>query len=138
MMNSVVFIIQYMVMRIVLTVAINALSLWIVSYLLGESRFDITPFAGYLAAGLVMGVLNAIVKPILSLLSLPFMLMTFGAFLAVINIALLWLCVYLFNTVLTPLGVEFIITGGIVTYTLAALILSVFNTIFYFIMKMIV
>lgn len=129
------FILIFMTLRILLTIVLNAVALYLVSYLLGENKFEITPLAGYVAVGIVLGILNAFIKPILSLLSLPFMLMTFGAFLAIINMTLLWACVYLFETALSPLGVSFIITGGIVTYLVASLILSFLNTIFYFIIK---
>ena len=44
-----------------------------------------------LIAALVLGVLNALVKPILRLISLPFIILTFGLFLVVINALLLWL-----------------------------------------------
>ena len=46
-------------------------------------------FGTYLWIGLIFGVVNAIVGPILRLLSLPFVLLTLGLFLLVINAALL-------------------------------------------------
>ncbi len=124
-----------MTLRILLTILLNALALYAVSYFLGDDLFSISPTAGYIAVAIVLGILNAVIKPILSLLSLPFMLMSFGAFLAVINMVLLWLCVYLFANVLDPLGVIFTISGGVTTYLVAALILSVLNTVFYFLIK---
>lgn len=124
-----------MTLRIILTVLLNAVALYIVSYFLGNDVFFISPFGGYGAVAIVLGLLNAIIKPILSLLSLPFMLMTFGAFLTIINIFLLWFCVYIFENILTPLGVIFTISGGFTSYLIAALILSVLNSIFYFIIK---
>ena len=44
-----------------------------------------------LIAALVLGVLNAFVRPLLRLISLPFIILTFGLFLVVINALLLWL-----------------------------------------------
>ena len=44
-----------------------------------------------LIAALVLGVLNAFVKPLLRLISLPFIILTFGFFLLVINALLLWM-----------------------------------------------
>ena len=46
-------------------------------------------FGTYLWIGLLFGVVNAIVGPILRLLSLPFVLLTLGLFLLVVNAALL-------------------------------------------------
>jgi len=48
-------------------------------------------FGTYLWIGLIFGVVNAIVGPILRLLSLPFVLLTLGLFLLIINAALLGL-----------------------------------------------
>jgi putative membrane protein len=48
-------------------------------------------FGTYLWIGLLFGVVNAIVGPILRLLSLPFVLLTLGLFLLVVNAALLGL-----------------------------------------------
>lgn len=44
-----------------------------------------------LGAAVVMGLLNAIIRPILLLLTLPITLMTFGLFIFVINAILFWL-----------------------------------------------
>ena len=46
-------------------------------------------YGTYLWIGLIFGVVNAIVGPVLRLLSLPFVLLTLGLFLLVINAALL-------------------------------------------------
>ena len=48
-------------------------------------------FGTYLWIGLLFGLVNAIVGPILRLLSLPFVLLTLGLFLLVVNAALLGL-----------------------------------------------
>ncbi len=71
----------------------------------GLTRYDVLPglevlpnpegplgsFGTYLWIALLFGVVNAIVGPILRLLSLPFVLLTLGLFLLVINAALLGL-----------------------------------------------
>jgi putative membrane protein len=71
----------------------------------GLTRFDVLPgldvhpneagplgaFGTYLWIALIFGVVNAIVGPILRLLSLPFVLLTLGLFLLVINAAMLGL-----------------------------------------------
>lgn len=42
-------------------------------------------------AGLVLGVINALLKPLLVLLTLPITILTLGLFLLVVNALLLWL-----------------------------------------------
>lgn len=51
-------------------------------------RYD-GPFA-LLAASLLLGIINAFVRPVLLLLSIPFILVTMGGFILVINALLLW------------------------------------------------
>lgn len=73
----------------VLRVAIVALGLWLATYLLPGLHFD-TP--GYLlAAALLLGIVNAIVRPIAVILTLPLTLLTLGLFLLVVNAAMLGL-----------------------------------------------
>ena len=73
----------------VLRVAIVALGLWLATYLLPGLHFD-SP--GYLlAAALLLGIVNAIVRPIAVVLTLPLTLLTLGLFLLVVNAAMLGL-----------------------------------------------
>jgi len=79
----------------VLRVAIVALGLWLATYLLPGLHFD-SP--GYLlAAALLLGIVNAIVRPIAVLLTLPLTLLTLGLFLLVINAAMLGLVALLLS-----------------------------------------
>lgn len=63
--------------------AITALSLWIASYLFRGLKFDTT--GALVVSALLLGLANAVVKPLLILLTLPLTLLTFGLFLLVIN-----------------------------------------------------
>ncbi len=63
--------------------AITALSLWIASYLFRGLRFDGT--GALVVSALLLGLANAVVKPLLIVLTLPLTLLTFGLFLLVIN-----------------------------------------------------
>lgn len=47
-----------------------------------------------LIAGLVLGLINLIVKPILSLLTLPITIITLGIFGIILNAALFWLATF--------------------------------------------
>ena len=88
---------------VVLKFAVKVIILGAVFYWL--TRYDVLPgldvipnpegplggFGTYLWIGLLFGVVNAVVGPILRLLSLPFVLLTLGLFLLVVNAALLGL-----------------------------------------------
>jgi putative membrane protein len=68
---------------------IAALGLWAATEMLGGFRID-TPTT-LIIAGLLLGLVNAVVRPFALLLSLPALLITLGLFLLVINAAMLGL-----------------------------------------------
>lgn len=70
-----------------LRVAIVALGLWLATQILAGLHFDGPGVL--LAAALLLGVVNAIVRPIAVVLTLPLTLLTLGLFLLVINAAML-------------------------------------------------
>ncbi len=79
-----------MLRRFLLKIIIGSVALWVASALL--AGFSVAGgLKGYLAAGLLLAVLNTFVRPVLKLLSLPLILLTLGLFTVVINAAILWL-----------------------------------------------
>jgi putative membrane protein len=74
-----------MMMRFLLRVIIVALGLWLATELISGIRIA-TPGA-LLVAALLLGVCNALVRPILVVLTLPITVLTLGLFLLVVNAA---------------------------------------------------
>ncbi len=70
-------------MRLVLVWLLNTLALLAVAYLMPSVQ--IQSFGTALVAALVLGLANAVVRPILVLLTLPVTVLTLGLFLLVIN-----------------------------------------------------
>jgi len=70
-------------------------------------------YGTYLWIGLIFGVVNAIVGPVLRFLSLPFVLITLGLFLLVINAALLGLTAAITDR-LTIDGFGTAVLGGLI------------------------
>jgi len=68
---------------------INALSLLAVAYLVPS--IQVASFASALVAALVLGLVNAVIRPLLVLLTLPATILTLGLFIFVINGLLFWL-----------------------------------------------
>ncbi|HXD43228.1 MAG TPA: phage holin family protein [Ramlibacter sp.] len=62
---------------------ITALSLWVASHIFSGLKFD--DAKSLVLAALLLGFANAIVKPLLIVLTLPLTLLTFGLFVLVIN-----------------------------------------------------
>jgi putative membrane protein len=70
-----------------------AAGLWVATQFVTGLRFD-KP-ATLILAGLVLGLVNAFLRPLLVLLTLPITLLTFGLFLLVINAAMVGLVAWL-------------------------------------------
>lgn len=75
-------------MKILLKWLINALALLGIAYLL--RGISVSSFYTALVAALVLGLINALVKPLLILLTLPVNILTLGLFTFVINALLFW------------------------------------------------
>ncbi len=73
--------------RFVLRALIAALGLWLATRWVSGLRID-DP-ATLLLAGFLLGIINAIVRPVAVLLTLPLTLLTLGLFMFVINAAML-------------------------------------------------
>lgn len=107
-------------MRILLQIVTNAVGVWIAS--------EIVPGIVYsgdllylLLAGVVIGLINLLVKPIVSFFSFPLILLTLGLFYLLINGFLFWLAARL----LSGLAVD-----GCVPAILGGLIIAVVNWLF--------
>jgi putative membrane protein len=83
--------------KFLLKVVILAAAFYVLTYFDVIPGLEVSPnpdgplgeFGTYLWIGLIFGVINAVVGPILRLLSLPFVILTLGLFLLLINAALL-------------------------------------------------
>jgi putative membrane protein len=71
----------------IITTLVYAILLLVVAKIVPGIEID--GFGTAIVAGLVMGVVNALIKPIIVFLSLPFVILTLGIFLLVINALLL-------------------------------------------------
>jgi putative membrane protein len=69
--------------------AITSLSLWVASYVFSGLRFADT--SSLVVSALLLGFANAIVRPLLVILTLPLTLVTLGFFLLVINALMMML-----------------------------------------------
>ncbi len=75
-------------LRLLLRWVLNALALMLIALLLPGMHVG---FGSALIAALVIGIINAVLRPIIVLLTLPVTLVTLGIFLLVINALLFWL-----------------------------------------------
>jgi len=73
----------------IVRLVVNAIALLLVEYLI--PGVHVSGIGGALLAAFILGIVNAVLKPILILLSLPLEILTLGLFTLVINAFLFWL-----------------------------------------------
>jgi putative membrane protein len=78
-----------MMVRFLLAWLVNTLALIAVAYLMPS--ISVSSFGAALIAALVLGLVNAIVRPVLVLLTLPVTILTLGLFIFVLNGLLFWM-----------------------------------------------
>ena len=71
----------------IVRMALNVLGLWVADQLV--DGMEIRDPSTFVLAGILLGAVNAIVRPILLILTLPFTVVTLGFFVLVINAAML-------------------------------------------------
>ena len=71
------------VLRFILFWAVNTLSLWVAEHLFGGISFASTK--ALVLSGLVLGIVNTLLRPILVILTFPITVLTLGLFLLIIN-----------------------------------------------------
>jgi len=114
-------------MRFLLRLLINAAALWIATQIVPGVEHT-GPWTALLLVALVFGVLNAIVRPILQLLTCPLIVLTLGLFTFVINAVMLWLT----SAISESFGLGFHVAGfgaaflGALVVTVISVLLSVF------------
>jgi putative membrane protein len=102
--------------RFVLRLVITALAVLLASSLFGDQQVAAPDFGAALLFALVLGVLNAFLRPIILLLTLPLTLLTLGLFTLVVNAIVFWLAT------LFPVGVH---VNGFTGAFLGALVVTI-------------
>ncbi len=104
---------------LLLRLVVNVFSIWVAVKLV--NGVSLTPGAGWLQLvliGLVFGVLNALVKPVVVFFSLPAIVLTLGLFYLVVNALILWM---------TSVLVGSFVVAGFWPAVLGGLVISVLN-----------
>lgn len=81
-------------MKLILRWIINAIAVWVAALLIEGISLRGNLLDAFLV-GLVMGLVNAIIKPVLKLLALPITIVTLGLFTLVINAGMLALVAWI-------------------------------------------
>jgi putative membrane protein len=82
-----------MLLRLAIALGINAAALWVAHELF--NGVHIHGWKAYLIAAIVLAIANAVIKPVLKVLTFPLVILTAGLFLLVINIAMIALTAWI-------------------------------------------
>ena len=110
-------------MRFLLRLLATAAALWVAVEFVPGITWSGHP-AGLLGVAIVFGLLNALVRPLLTVLTCPLVILTLGLFLLVLNGLMLWLTAVLS----TRLGLGFTV-GGFWPAVVGALVVSVTSAV---------
>jgi len=103
------------IVRFLVFWAVNTLVLWAASQIFSSVRFD--SLQALVLSGLLFGLINATLKPLMVIVTLPITLLTLGFFLLVINASMLMLTAWLVR--------DFHLLGGFWHTVLVSIFISV-------------
>jgi putative membrane protein len=101
---------RFLLIRIV----VNALALAITAAVIPKIYFVDKSLGNWLLMALMLGVLNALLKPILQFLTLQFIFVTYGLVLVLVNSLLLWLLSFIFPNRFAVDSLLWLLVGGLV------------------------
>ncbi len=114
-------------------VILNGLALYGLIYFLPNEVVYTGGFTFFILAGFVLGILNVFLKPIIKFISLPFVFLSGGLFLIVINAFILWVLQYILKVVqFRDVTLDF---PNIGSYVISALVLGLLNWGLHLIIK---
>jgi putative membrane protein len=115
---------DYVVWSFIITLLVTAVSLLIISRL--NVGIEVDSVGTALIAGLVIGLINAFIAPIVQLLALPLTILTLGLFALIINVLLFWAAAALVS--------GFRLRNGFVSALIGALLVAILNTLIFWIL----
>ncbi len=116
---------------IVIRVVLNAVAVWVATLVVGgvEVTTDSTgkKILTLIVVGAILGLINATIKPVVQLLSLPFTILTLGLFALVVNGLLFWLVAAISDAIGAPFHVDGFWAGfwGAVVVSIVSWLLSI-------------
>ncbi len=110
-------------MSLLIRLLVNAAALWVATRIVTGVTYSgaVLPFLG---VALVFGVVNALIRPILKLVTFPLIILTFGIFALVVNGLMLWLT----SALSVTLGLGFHVSGFAAAFW-GALVVSIVSTL---------
>jgi putative membrane protein len=93
-----------MIGKLIIRILTNAVAIYVAGQIVPGFIVQENSLWVLLTVGFILGIINFFIKPVLKLVSLPFILLTFGLFTILINIAMLFVLDY-FSDAITIQGI---------------------------------
>ncbi len=117
--------------KLIIRWAINAVALYVAVAIVPGIRAPVdASWLSYIWLALIFGLLNAILRPILKLLTCPLILLTLGLFTLLLNTLLFWMA----GVIGTQFGIGFTVRGFPSAF-FGALVVSVISVVLTLLMK---
>jgi putative membrane protein len=110
--------------RLVLRWVIIAIAVWVAVLVVPGIQADPSDYVTIAVIAIILGLVNALVRPILTLLSCPLIALTLGLFILVLNAVTFWLAAWVGQ----QFGLGFSVTGFVPAF-LGALVVSVVSAL---------
>jgi len=107
---------------IILRIIVNAVAIALTVFIVPGIRVPEYAYGTFLILGAVFGLLNAFVKPIIQVLTLPLLFVTYGLVIIIINTVMLWLLSWLLGDILVINSLWSALLGGLVLGLLGMLL----------------
>lgn len=119
---------------VLVRIVINGLALWLAAVIvpgihIGEQGDTSHKVATVVVVAIIFGIVNAILKPILTLLSLPFIVVTLGLFLLIVNAILLQLTSWIAGNLDLAFHVDHFFWDAVFGGLIIAVVASILNAI---------
>ena len=114
-----VYILRVLINWIILTFSISLTS-FLLPFISISGKTPMQSFRIALISGMLLGLINLAIKPIVKILSLPINILTLGLFNILINAGMLWLVAYF---------VSGLIIEGFWGYVISSILISIFSII---------
>ncbi len=105
---------------------VTAIALALAVYFVPGLAIEGSDWTGLAVAALLLGLINAFIRPVVALLSLPLTILTLGLFTFVINAAMLWLASWL-SGIVYPSS-RFVIDGWLAAI-IGALVVTIVSAV---------
>ncbi len=111
--------------KLLVLIALNAAAAWLTVWLVPGLEYSSGEWWRWLLFGAVIGLINAVIKPVAKLLTIPIRILTLGLFTLVINVGLMSLAIWIAkdaNVGLTSESIWAVLLGGLVLTVVGSLL----------------